>query len=81
LSKIGFDLANIDTICDMGSVLDGDGSVHMGINYRERTDVFGVKIFCCFMIENEAFITWLVVTAFPVCTSKVVINYNLKAFL
>jgi hypothetical protein len=70
-------------ICDMGSVLDGDGSVHVGIDNRERTDVFGVKLFCCFMIKNKAFIAWLVIVvmAFPVCTLNVVINYNLSAFL
>jgi hypothetical protein len=76
MSKVSFvEPANIDTICGMGSALDGDGSIHMGIDNRERTNVFGVKLFCCF--------AWLVIVVmvFPVCTSKVVINYILSTFL
>jgi hypothetical protein len=67
----------------VGSALDGDGTINMGIDDRKGTDVFGVKLFGCFMFKNEAFIAWLVIvlTVFVACTSKIIINNNFLTFL
>jgi hypothetical protein len=82
--KVGSNLANIDTISDMGSALDGDSrTINMGVNDRERTEVFGIKLFGSFMVKNEAFITWLVIVmmVFLVGTLKIVIDDNLSTVL
>jgi hypothetical protein len=83
MTKVRSDLANVDTICDMGSALDGDCVINMGIDDRERTNILGVNFFGCFVVKNESFLTWLVVvmTAFFVSLSKIVINDDLSSFL
>jgi hypothetical protein len=67
----------------MGSVLDGDCKVNMGVDDRKRSNIFGVKLFGCFVVKNEAaFIAWLVVVLTHFfCASKIVIYDNLSMFL
>jgi mannitol-specific phosphotransferase system IIBC component len=55
----------------------------VGVNDRERTDAFGIKLSGSFLVKNEAFIAWLVIvmTAFFISSSKIVIDDNLSTFL
>jgi hypothetical protein len=83
IAEIRFDLTNIQSISDMRSPFDHHSSIGVGLYDGKWTDALGVQFLGAFMIEYEAFVTWLVVMvmAFLICTSKVIINDNLPTRL
>ncbi len=60
----------------MRRTLDRHSSVDMGLCDKKWTNMLRVKFFGTFVIEDEAFVTWLIimVAAFFVGTSKVIID-------
>jgi hypothetical protein len=75
----------MNTVGDMGCMLNGNSAIDVSVNDPKRTNITGVKLASGFVVKNQAlFVTWLlviVVTAFAISMAKVVIDGKLPALL